>query len=384
MVLPLLPLVPSILGVVGGIFGNRAETKNTEAANAASAEQARLARVANRHAATKGFQRDRSTMNKADRMNDRNIRQANRFAHKEARLAWDRTDEAALRNRAWAKEDYVQARADQATQYTDLRAAAQAGGFNPLSVLGTGISAAPAGGLTSSSYSAASGAGAMPVVGMGASVPMSYGAPVAVAPLSSNAAIIGAVQEFGQEITGVPAQERANAQLYSDIARIELERARAGMTAPTVPVLGRTAIQQEASAFNQTMMIDGEEWSTAPMAKPWRIDPTTGNYIVKEEIIDDSGMGITRLPGSSESFPVATFGGELLGADEGKLLAAQAGLHYGKEIVGSIRESGVIRPKQDFVPPVSTKAGQITTRTDGFGLYPTLNTWMFGGSLNPY
>lgn len=238
-------------GLVGGPFGavfgqlggglfdedrqQDALDDRTAAANAASIEQQRLANKANRKAATVAYKRDRKTMKVADRMNDANAAVEREFLRKEAAKSRAATERAALRNRRWAKQDYRQTKADQATQLLRLRRSADRAGFNPLSVLGTPMVPGAAGGLTSSSYAAASGVGVTPVSGFGASTPMSYGAPIAVAPLASNEAVEGAVTELGRELTGEAAIERANAQLAQDIAKVELERMKAGLGAPIVP-----------------------------------------------------------------------------------------------------------------------------------------------------
>jgi len=151
------------------------------------------------------------------------------------------------RNRSNQLEDIDQ-------QFVRMRAAAEKAGLNPLAVLGGGGTMTPSA-LSSGSTSFAASAGPIqstvqaPGYNMG-SVPMSYGAPIAVTPLSSNEAVVGGVVELGQELTGSAAIERANEQFWQDMAMQEAQRdaavpdaARSYPTVPDgrVPVMGNTA-----------------------------------------------------------------------------------------------------------------------------------------------
>lgn len=228
----------AVAGIVGGILGNRAEQRAVDEANQQSWDQMRWQNSYNRGSATKAYKRGRKNMLLADRLNDRNTRQAESFQAREALKSRQATEKSALRNRRWAKQDYRQQKDDMASQFVRLRRAAKKGGFNPLTALGQPMIPGPAGGLSSSSYAAASGVGASQVQAAGASAAMGgYGAPVAVPSLSSNDAILGGVQELGRELTGEAAQERANAQLAQDIMKVELERARSGFDRSQVPVV---------------------------------------------------------------------------------------------------------------------------------------------------
>jgi len=226
-------------------------------------------------------------MQRADRMSDRNVREAQRWQAKQTDKAWERTDASALRNRRWALTDYRKTKEDQLNQFANLRIAAKRGGFNPLTVLGMGSMVGPgAGGLSSSSYGASPGVGAAPVSSFSSSVPMAgYGAPVHVPALASNDAISGAIDELGREVTGEAAQERAYDQMAMDIAKIELERARAGLSQPVVPSLagaGPSLGPQAAPTGNARVSGLGQSmwaphpnlgWSTSEMPEPWMPSP---------------------------------------------------------------------------------------------------------------
>lgn len=202
---------------------NRANKFNVKATNRANKWNARQSEIAEN--------RGRSNTKQAQSFSANQAAIANQFTKEQIDTAYQREEASDLRDRAWAQEDYAQQRQDLSTQFTDLRAAAEKGGFNPLSVLGTSmVPSMGAGGLASNSFGAGSGVAAGGFALPGAqtppsSVPMSYGAPVAVAPLVSNDAVVGAVAELGQELTGANAVGRANDQIYADLAQVELERA---------------------------------------------------------------------------------------------------------------------------------------------------------------
>lgn len=301
------PLLGSLLTIGAGLIGKRMDDRqgeeNTAAQNAAA-----------RRAATVAYQRDNRTMTRADRMSDRNAAVERAFNVRQAKLAWERTDEAALRNRRWAK-------ADVAGQFDVLRAAAKRAGFNPLTALGSGASGV-AGGLSSSSYGAASGAGAASVSGFASSVPMTYGAPIS--PLASNEAIMGGLSEFGREVSGVAAQERANAQVFNDIARIELERMQGGMVAPSVPSLGRNTslvgnMRSSDLSGSGDVVWSGDPWIEGRYPGAWR--PTTG--IISggrpEEMQPTENIGgFMNLEGGWTGGPIPVPGsdGEVMGVNE--------------------------------------------------------------------
>jgi len=246
-------LVNTGASFIGNILGKNAAQSATRTANQASRAQNKVAWERNVKQAKNARAKDIKTMKMADRMSDQNVAQANKTnlanyalqrtdQREDSRTAYDRSVKSSEQARAWAEEDYARAKSDQASQYTDLRAAAEKGGFNPLSVLGTGMTPTPAGGITASTFAASPGVGlssaqAMSVQGVQASVPMGYGAPVVAQPLASNDAILGSVAELGQELTGAAAVGRANDQLYSDIAAIELDRLRGSPSSqyPVVP-----------------------------------------------------------------------------------------------------------------------------------------------------
>lgn len=243
------PLGGALGGLAGGLFDRGQEQDalddRASAANAMELERWKMTNAANKKAATVAYRRDMKTMKRSDRMSDQNVRAAQRWQAQQALKAWDRTDKSALRARRWAKEDYQRQKGDVKNQFVRLREAAEKAGYNPLSVLGAGSGMlSPAGGITSSSYGAASGVGAAPVSGFAASTPMAgYGAPVHVAPLASNDAIGGLVGELGRELTGEAALDRQRDAIATEIASIELERMRGGFPAQGygLPALGAYA-----------------------------------------------------------------------------------------------------------------------------------------------
>jgi len=241
-----------VAGAVGSIVSGIMGRNDAEAANQEWWDRTLWQAQSARNFAKRTLQHGRQNMKIADRISDRNVRAADRMSDKNVRLAqkfqarqaekaWDRTDESALRNRAWAKADYRQQKEDMATQFIRLRRAAKKGGFNPLTAMGSQMIPGVAGGLTSSTYGAASGVGAAPVSAMGMS-PMGVSSPmigdagtVAVAPMASNEAITGGLYELGMELSGEAAQQRANAQIAADLMKIELEQAKARLAVPAVP-----------------------------------------------------------------------------------------------------------------------------------------------------
>lgn len=270
-------ILSSLLGAGASLLGQRRDQAfslaATREANAASAKQLKMANQFNVKQARKAQQTNKANTYLADKLNDKNTAmaqkynsaqaqaamrfsgkqadKANAFTAEQNRIANELSEAQALRNRDWAQQDYAQQRTDLSNQFVDMRAAAEKGGFNPLAVMGAQmVPSLGAGGLSSSSFAASPGAAApgvagssvaSPVAGVApASVPMSYGAPVAVAPLVSNDAVVGAVSELGRELTGVNAVQRQNDQLMNDLAQIELDQARAG--APMMPV-GPTATE---------------------------------------------------------------------------------------------------------------------------------------------
>lgn len=287
-------LISAGISAIAGLFGRRNERKqakdNTAEANSLAHKEAEWAlnesRKSERDARRFNVEREENRRNfdirqatLAEKRSDENARisrkfnrrerqEANKFTKQQNDLAYERSEKRDLRNRDWAKEDYKQQRKDFGNQFVDLRKAAEKAGFNPLTALGAQmVPSMGAGGLSSSSYgsgqgmAASSGFSTSPSVTGGSvtgSAPMAYGAPVSVAPLVSNDAIIGAVSEIGRELTGVNAIARQTDQLNRDIAQIELDQLRSGVvgyqptlntgdTYPTIaagrlPHLGQTAV----------------------------------------------------------------------------------------------------------------------------------------------
>lgn len=241
-------LFSGLFGAVGKVVSGLLGRKDAKEANQMSWDQMLHQNAFNADEAKKAFQRNIKGVRFQDRLNDRNTLLAQRFQAREAAKSRLATDRAAVRARKWGVQDYRQQKADMADQFVRLRRAAKKGGFNPLTALGSAIIPNPAGGITSSSYAAASGVGAATASAPGASVAMGgYGQPIAVPSLASNEAILGGINELGRELTGEAAVERANAQLYHDIAKVELEQMKARLPQPVVPDfgnLGKQAVPQ--------------------------------------------------------------------------------------------------------------------------------------------
>ena len=211
-----------ILDFVGGIFGSRGE-------NRANREELLLTDRLNDGNASVANDRNIANLLLGDRINDRNFtvqnrandidraysqqynsleaRRAESFSAGQAALAFNRGTLVDKRNRGWALEDHARQRAELASRFVDDRAAAEAAGFNPFAVATGQMVPSAVGGIGSSSFAAASGIPGAPVSPSGAmmqvgSTPMAYGATVVAQPAASNAAIVGALSEFGREVTG--------------------------------------------------------------------------------------------------------------------------------------------------------------------------------------
>lgn len=260
-----------VLDIVGSVFGNKQENKANRA-------EMMLADLLTDQNATVANRRNNESMAAADKLADRNFSvqnaandkdrlqtqqfnaaeavkanmfsagqadKANAFSAGESTLAYERSQATDLRNRGWALDDLAQVKADLANRFVDDRAAAEKAGFNPFAVATGQMVPSPAGGIGASSFASASGVAAMgmpatspsPAGGfmMPGSTPMSYGATVIASPIASNAAIMGAVSEFGREVTGQNAIGRANENMQNELLRIELDQARARPTLAVVP-----------------------------------------------------------------------------------------------------------------------------------------------------
>lgn len=274
---------------VAGLFGRRDEGRQAR-------ENTLLANKLAQQNETTAWKRNKQATNRANKFNVRqaavaekrsdanakvamayNAAEANKarnFSRAEANKANALSEERDLRNRQWAQDDYAQQKDDFATQFQRSRDAAIAGGFNPLSALGAQMTPGMgAGGLSSSSYggggAAAASTGFASASGPTSSVPMSYGAPVAVQPLASNMAIVGGISELGQELTGVNAVQRQTDTLYRDLAQLELDQRRSGVNpyaapAGRVPSLGSSAIPTtDTSASEGPGYLTDDTWTDA-------------------------------------------------------------------------------------------------------------------------
>lgn len=257
-----LSLIGAGASVLGGLFGRRDAAEQMKQ----QWDMALWRAQADRNVAGRAYKRDIRTMKLANKMNRANTREAQDFQRIEAGKAALRTDRAAIRNRKWAMTDRKLEAEDQLNQFVRLREAANKAGLNPLSVIGADMVPSPAGGLSTGSYAAAAGVGVAPVNAFASSTPMGAGGYTPV--LASNDAIIGGIQEFGREISGQAALERSNLALNNEIARIELERARAGMARPVVPPaaqlggagLGRQAQRAGNVATGVPSLGDLDDW----------------------------------------------------------------------------------------------------------------------------
>lgn len=310
-------MISAGLNLVGSLLGRRDEGRqareNTDRANAQSHKEAVWASNQNKKASRRANKFNVKQAKIAEKRSDENAAVSRRFNAQEAAKARsfsareaDKVNQLSetrdLRNREWAKEDYEQQRTDLGNQFTDLRAAAEKGGFNPLSVLGSSmVPSMGAGGLSSSSYAAgspvAASSGFSSPGAVTASVPMTYGAPVAVQPLVSNDAILGSLREFGQEATGINNVARAADQARLDLANIELDRARSGVDlgdyghnypqyqgTPGVASMGNTAVPVSNEAHTSPLY---------PDRGPVQSDPVMNMPIITE--LDVPGFG--TVPG---------------------------------------------------------------------------------------
>lgn len=182
---------PMASAVVGGLVSNQqAKAQNR------------------RSAANDRFNYDRA---KADNMAAYAVERADALA--------DRADNKA-QERAIYDRTRADALGDEADKFVRLRAAAEAGGFNPLSVLG--LSGSTAG----TSGAGASPLGAVPV----GTANLTRGTPIA--PLSSVGMLANGLLAAAEEFTPERRQEREQKALQLDMARIELDQMRANAIAP--------------------------------------------------------------------------------------------------------------------------------------------------------
>lgn len=312
--------------VLAGLFGRNDEARqnreNTDRANAQARAENDRAWQRNKLATKRGNKWNARQARIAEKRTDENAAVSRRFNAKQADKAnyftkaqtdkaYERSEARDLRNRGWAEEDYAQQKDDFATQFSRSRDAAIAGGFNPLSVLGSQMTPSMgAGGLSSSSYGAGQGAAASAGFSGGmqaapASVPMAYGAPVAVQPIASNASIVGAVAELGQELSGENAVQRQTDELYRDLAQIQLDQARSGVRpgypetpVGSVPSLGNHAAPAgnvSSSSPGETMVIDGTTWNVNrqgnALPQLWRVG-SDGNFIEYRPVSQSTMYGL--------------------------------------------------------------------------------------------
>lgn len=236
------------------------QVKQTNKANAMAINEARRADKVTNNRINTAYRRDV----KAYEQQKKDARQSANIDRNRANVDIQRTreydrgqvEDARKYTEMIARRERNHQISDIENQYVRQREAAEKAGFNPLSVLGTGGQMTPQALSAGSSAFAASpaplgSAAAVPGFGgAGGSVPMSYGAPIAVTPLASNEAVVGAVSELGQELTGSAAIERANETFWQELAAREAEQAAAVPDSvrnyPTVPgnrvpVLGSNA-----------------------------------------------------------------------------------------------------------------------------------------------
>lgn len=364
-------LISAGINLVGGLLGRRDEEQqareNSDLAYQRSRQENKWALKQNRKDVRKARAFDVAQSKVAERRGDENANQARKYNSEEARKAErfsaaqaDKanalSEERDLRNREWAKEDYDQQKEDYGTQFQRLRESAESAGFNPLSVLGSQMTpGAGAGGLSSSSYGAGGGVAASsgfatPNPVTAGSVPMTYGAEVSVQPLVSNAGILGAVTELGRELTGANAIARETDELYRDLAEIELEKARSGVTAApqtapgnypsapagAVPNLGNTAVPVgDVSTTPSGDTWDdayGNTWNTGEMPRPWRYGDDGGiiEYVPSPQT-SMTGVVANQATGGNAVVPLDPSGEVLTGeqlATVGAILAPQAVVNH--------------------------------------------------------
>jgi len=181
-------LLGGLIGIGGGMFANRSAKKMA---------------VRQENARQNQYRQERS-----DNQEDAATARAN-YNEDEARIFERGTDQE--------RKLYERSLDDVANQYSRLRDAAEAGGFNPLSVLGTGQAPA-SGGVISGGAQGFKSAAALGQSGF--------------APLSSIDMITGGLQEVADAFDGTVDAQEENLTLRNELMRIELDQHRSGVYTP--------------------------------------------------------------------------------------------------------------------------------------------------------
>lgn len=172
-------------------------------------------------------------------------------------------------NRRRQLHDYQTARRDQRAdikaQYVRLREAADLGGFNPLSVIGTGINAGVSMG------------------GGGFTAP-----PTVEPPLASNAFLANALQGVSDLVSGKDAAELAETKARTELMRVEAERMKS-----LVPIGGNGATAQVTPA-------GGKPPASLDPDAPWEAGRPdeyhkTGNAVDDDREVDRRPMDETAM-----------------------------------------------------------------------------------------
>lgn len=344
-----------MFGVISNLIGmsmeQRAMDRRAAEANAAAIQQQQMANRANVRASNVAWNRSQRATdearaaNRQDATRDfrRNLqaaRQNSATDYKRGIAAMDRANAFTVSETDRAREHDANLRAaerelaldDQDQQFVRMREAAEKAGLNPLSVIGAASMTPQVSALQSSSFGSSAGipSGATPfapsltpgAVAPTPSVPMSYGAEVFVAPVASNAAVLGSLAELGQQLTSPLAVGKANGQLAADIAKVESEKAESEALIarqPFVPSVGTSVgslappVDQAGNlSFSLPSLGGGGDYGAD-------YSGFEGRPLERDPVINTPAVMQVQMPGEDEPYNLFAPGGspdveEIIGA----------------------------------------------------------------------
>lgn len=185
-----------------------------------------------------------------------------------------------VRQRQDGLDDYRQQRADALQdvdqQFIRMRDAAQSAGFNPLSVVGTGMNPS-VGGITPGQVPNGSGVGA---------------------PLSSISMMVDGFTGLADIATGKTAQEAEQARLQTELMKIDVDRAKAG---------ARTRVSAVAPSVRQTFGPQVQNASNIRVSENFATEPQKPVQINKKgevaDVVETIQTHVNR-DGKSTNVPV--------------------------------------------------------------------------------
>lgn len=200
---------------------------------------------------------------------------------------WQLTQTRQMRDEQWKRDDahYARDAKVNANRFVDLRAAAEKGGFNPLTALGSGL--AGGGGFSGS------GGGQMASLAVGGVAP----------PLTSGSLLSGGgAQMLGEGLAGLFDQEKAKRTHQNDLAALQMDKLRSGVIAvgPSasatvgkgLPVLGRRAA---TVLRTENRTAKGARYVANPsdrLADPVLLEPRAGGGLAVPDIRLDRGADV--------------------------------------------------------------------------------------------